>query len=232
MAYCHAMIHATRLFILNDFTDLSRRPPVPHDVITTHVQKCIDAARDAMMMVDAFADQGLMLESFWFTHYVCFCAIIVAYIYTIQQYQLLRDSDSPTNASTSAEEVQDFFSLAESCQQHLGRATRRNCPSRRYSIILEELRLEVRRQIGSDVEPAIVTSHDREIPGRVQAEINPEETAIEQPSTVTSDSMTYGPLLANLSAPDLEANNDDFNFLESLEGSVWWTQLDSWVSDP
>ncbi|KAL1970076.1 hypothetical protein VTN77DRAFT_6481 [Rasamsonia byssochlamydoides] len=227
LAYSHAMIHATRPFMLNDFTDLSRRLVVPHDLVTTHVQKCIDAAKNVMMMVDAFACQGLMLESFWFTHYVCFCAIIVAYIYTIQQHQ---SSNSP-GASSSADEVQEIFNLAESCQQHLARATRRNCPSRRYSIILEELRLEVHRQIGSNVQPAVTRRPD-EVPERIpEFNNNNNNKEDNQPSTMTSD-VNYGPFLANLPAANLEANpdvGDDFNFLENLEGSAWWTQLDSWA---
>lgn len=228
------MIHVTRPFLLNDFTDLSRRPVMAHDLITTHVQKCIDAAKNVMMVVDNFACQGMMLESFWFTHYVCFCAIIVAYIYTIQQHQSSRDSNSPS-ASSSADEAHDIFRLAETCQQHLARATRRNCPSRRYSIILEELRLEVHRQIGSNGQPASnIRRPDNEASERIPTEFsNPKEgTGINQPA-MASDSMNYGPFLANLpAATNLEANHDigdDFNFLESLEGSAWWTQLDSWV---
>lgn len=153
LAYSHAMIHATRSFLLNDFTsDLSRgRSSVMKDKIKTHVQKCISAAKDVMTLVVSLADQGILVQSFWLTHYVCFCAIIVAYIYTIQQYRHcpLPESSALGGSVGKDDEARSLFSLAESCQQHLAQATRRNCPSRRYSIILEELRLEVHRQIAA-----------------------------------------------------------------------------------
>ncbi|KAI9925152.1 hypothetical protein MW887_006072 [Aspergillus wentii] len=67
LAYSHAMIHATRSFLLNDFTDLSRRPPVPHPMVTSHVQKCIEAAEDAMTLVDSLAKQEPPLNQINFT---------------------------------------------------------------------------------------------------------------------------------------------------------------------
>lgn len=149
LAYSHAMIHVTRSFLLNDFTDLTRRPPVPHPTVAGIVQKCIGSAEDVIKLVDSLAEQGIMVQSFWFTHYVCFCAIIVVYIYIIQQHRL-----PPTSPHSSEDpnHLQYIFSLAEACQQHLAEATRKNCPSRRYSIILEELRREVHRQIGSPLQ--------------------------------------------------------------------------------
>lgn len=77
LAYSHAMIHITRSFLLNDFTDLSRRPRDPHPTVSTHVQKCIKAAEEIMTLVNSLAQQTLFIELFWFTHYVCFCAILV-----------------------------------------------------------------------------------------------------------------------------------------------------------
>ncbi|THC89378.1 hypothetical protein EYZ11_011171 [Aspergillus tanneri] len=69
LAYSHAIIHATRSFLLNDFTDLSRRPPIPHPTVTTHVGKCIKAAEDVLKLVESLAKQGVLIQSFWFTHY-------------------------------------------------------------------------------------------------------------------------------------------------------------------
>jgi hypothetical protein len=232
------MIHATRPFILNDFTDLTRRPLVPLDLVATHVHNCIDAARDVMQRVDALAGQGVMMESFWFTHYVCFCAIIVAYIYTIQQHQSSNDPNSPA-VSSPADEVQDLFTLAENCQFHLARATQKNCPSRRYSFILEELRLEVHRQLGSPTQPHpdVLRLSDGEARERLAEDsIKPREgeTETSQSSTNLTDNMIFEPYLGNAAAPNLVGTSDaignDFTFLDSLDGSVWWTQLDSWVS--
>lgn len=119
------------------------------DKIKTHVQKCIFAAKDVMTLVVSLADQGILVQSFWFTHYVCFCAIIVMYIYTIQEYRRCPLSGSASAPSGDETTTRSLFNLAESCQHHLAKATQRNCPSRRYSIILEELRVEVHRWIAA-----------------------------------------------------------------------------------
>lgn len=154
LAYHHAMIHVTRSFLLNDFTDLSRRPRNSHPSVSTHVHKCIKAAEEIMTLVDSLAQQTLLIESFWFTHYVCFCAILVVYIHIIQQHRQSTAPGPSTASPADTDKLHALFSLAETCQHHLAEATRRNCPSRRYSIILEELRQEVHRQIGSDSAPS------------------------------------------------------------------------------
>jgi hypothetical protein len=240
-AYNHAMIHATRLFILNDFTDLTRRPLVPLDLVTTHVQNCIEAAKDVMQRVDTLAGQGSMPESFWFTHYICFCAIIVVYIYTIQQHQSSPSPMTPS-ASSTADDVQDLFSLAEKCQIHLARATRKNCPSRRYGIILEELRLEVHRQLSpsaTNIYPSqqqLVEADKAEQSLQSRNKIyQTDESTFDQPATSTITGSNSFPYLGHTSALGVEDSNllrdDDFDFLNSLDGSIWWTQLDSWVWD-
>lgn len=231
------MIHATRLFILNDFTDLSRRPLMPPDLVATHVRNCIDAAKDIMQRVDAMAGEGSMLESFWFTHYICFCAILVVYIYTIQQHQSSHNPASPS-LSSSDDEVHDLFSLAETCQVHLAKATRKNCPSRRYGIILEELRLDVHRQLASDPNSSqLRTIRGDELSQQSRTE-KPKEAApkLDQTSARLSlnSNNNFEPYIENTAIQDFGSHDlfgdDGFNFLDNLDGSVWWTQLDSWVS--
>lgn len=239
-AYNHAMIHATRLFILNDFTDLTRRPLVPLDLVTTHVQNCIDAVKDVMQRVDALADQGSMLESWWFTHYICFCAILVAYIYTIQQHQLSTSDPTTPSVSSMTDDVQDLFSLAERCQVHLAKATRKNCPSRRYGIILEELRLEVHNQLAATTSTTTIKPNlaqtieaDGVQQGLQLDRLYQPEANFDRPTMNMSTALDSFSYLGNSTIPDMEApdllGDDDFGLLNSLDGSVWWTQLDSWV---
>ncbi|KAJ5256183.1 hypothetical protein N7497_006367 [Penicillium chrysogenum] len=230
LAYSHAMIHVTRSFLLNDFTDLSRRPKVPHPMVSSHVQKCIQAAENIMTITDGLAHQGVLIQSFWFTHYVCFCAVLVVYIHTIQQHRKSLVGSSSASVSSvgspnDPDKLHQLFSLAESCQQHLAEATRKNCPSRRYGIILEELRQEVHRQIGSSglsVESRPHSSNENHIP-YVSGDTsqNPDaKSVLFDPQTV--DFM--------MQPADLGMNaGDDAGFLESLEGSIWWAQLDSWA---
>ncbi|KAH8704891.1 hypothetical protein BGW36DRAFT_284750 [Talaromyces proteolyticus] len=234
LAYNHAMIHATRLFILNDFTDLSRRPLLPPDLVATHVQNCIESAKNIMQRVDALAGEGSMLESFWFTHYICFCAIIVAYIYTIQQHRSSQNADSPSFSNTG-DDVPDLFSLAEGCQVHLAKATRKNCPSRRYGIILEELRLEVHNQLSTDPQSRRlqVPNDNRLLQGSQEEKFKDAGTRLEQPPTSSLSSLNYDPYLGSTAVSDLGSasliSDEEFNFLDNLDGSAWWTQLDSWL---
>lgn len=233
MAYSHAMIHVTRSFLLNDFTDLTRRPSIPDPMVATHVRKCIDAAENVLTLVDSLAKQGAFIQSFWFTHYVCFCAIIVVYIYTIQQHRLLSAlvDSSPGNTEDTSRSL-SLFAVGETCQQHLAEATRKNCPSRRYSIILEELRLEVHRQLGTRLPPP----HARETsgPSDNQMPIVAQETVglprTDQTLLLDPGSLDYADSLQppGLGGPLFEPSEDP-GFLENLDGSIWWTQLDSWV---
>ncbi|KAJ9365471.1 transcriptional regulator family: Fungal Specific TF [Paecilomyces variotii] len=231
LAYSHAMIHATRSFLLNDFTDFTRRPLVTKDKINCHVQKCIDAAKDTMLLVDDLAAQGILVQSFWFTHYVCFCAIIVVYIYTIQHHRLSSSSD----ADHIRHDARELFSFAERCQRHLAKATRRNCPSRRYSIILEELRREVHRQINSNGLPRPVTTKE---PAGTDTASERRHYSLEVPGQREApeyDISNYPPpFLPELEMSELTPSDDvgqDLDFLSNQleEGSVWWTQLDSWA---
>lgn len=199
--------------------------------MTSHVRKCIEAADDIIKLVDSLAKQGILIQSFWFTHYVCFCAIIVIYIYTIQQLQLSK-SESPSSNTEGLNRLRSLFSMAEICQQHLAEATRKNCPSRRYSIILEELRLEVHRQIGPFL--------NQEAPRNILTRFGIQDSSFgagniniavpDHQSALDTNPINY---LGGLQAPELTGqfnSSDDLGLLDNLEGSIWWTQLDSWVS--
>ncbi|CDM34501.1 Zn(2)-C6 fungal-type DNA-binding domain [Penicillium roqueforti FM164] len=228
LAYSHAMIHVTRSFLLNDFTDLSRRPKVPHPMVSSHVHKCIQAAEDIMTIVDGLAHQGVLIQSFWFTHYVCFCAVLVIYIHTIQQHRKSMGGSSSASVSSvgsprDPDKLRQLFSLAESCQQHLAEATRKNCPSRRYGIILEELRQEVHRQISNGLSVETQAHSGANVTLYVSGEGS-------QNTDVKSVLFDTQGVDFMMQPPDLGTNpGDDAGFLESLEGSIWWAQLDSWA---
>ncbi|KAJ5582915.1 hypothetical protein N7535_001535 [Penicillium sp. DV-2018c] len=230
LAYSHAMIHVTRSFLLYDFTDLSRGPKAPHQKVAAHVQKCTKAAEDILTLTSALARQGILIQSFWFTHYVCFYAVLVIYIHTIQQHRRLsagcNSASIPVTECPEYDKLLQLLSKAESCQQHLAEATRKNCPSRRYGIILEELRQEVHRQIGTPGFPAGIPaagSHAFDaVRGVMQnggaGEVPFDGHTVDLPSTGVMQ-----PANAEMDA------GDNAGFLESLEGSMWWAQLDSWA---
>ncbi|KAF9889249.1 hypothetical protein FE257_007562 [Aspergillus nanangensis] len=237
LAYSHAMIHATRSFLLSDFADRSHRSAVPQLTVASHIGKCIEAAEDVMKLIDGLGKQGVLIQSFWFTHYVCFCAILAVYIYTIQQYRSTSSHPASSEHVEEASRLRYLFNLGETCQQHLAEATRRNCPSRRYSIILEELRLEVHRQVGSYLFPeqsGNAPACSLTMLGR-NKDFTAEQRSVNQPNTGIGGS--FAPSVLNytvdLQSTDLMDGNvgpdGDFGLLENLDGSIWWTQLDSWA---
>lgn len=232
LAYSHAMIHVTRSFLLNDFTDLSRRPRNPHATVNTHVQKCIGAAEDIMTLVEGLAQQTLFIQSFWFTHYVCFCAILVVYIHIIQQHRQSTAPSPSLGSPADAGKLHTLLSLAENCQQHLAEATRKNCPSRRYSIILEELRQEVHKHIGSDGQ----SEHGQGLSVRETHQSDQPRVNTSAPAgidrAVSFDPQRFDYMPGVMQPSDLGTSfnpMEDVGMLDNLEGSVWWAQLDSWV---
>ncbi|OHE91839.1 fungal specific transcription factor domain-containing protein [Colletotrichum orchidophilum] len=124
LAYCHAIMHANRPFLLG--TGGSRggqRSPLDDSI-----DECITAAKAALETVDGMASDGTLFHAFWWTPYVTFCALAVVYVYEIQRGR--QDGE------------RGLFELADRCQNHLTKATTAESPSRRYSVILEELRQE------------------------------------------------------------------------------------------
>lgn len=179
-----------------------------------------------MTLVDSLAQQTLLTQSFWFTHYVCFCAILVVYIHIIQQHRQATVPSPSASSPADFDKLHSLFSLAETCQQHLAEATRKNCPSRRYGIILEELRREVHRQIGSDDSstPMISTGKDE-----VGLSMTPNGHESE-PVGAQAQNVDFMPSILQPSELGSMHPMEDAGVLDNLEGSIWWAQLDSWVS--
>ncbi|TDZ38788.1 Activator of stress genes 1 [Colletotrichum spinosum] len=125
LAYCHAIMHANRPFLLGaTATEGAGQPTALGD----SVEECINAARSALETVDGMASDGTLFHAFWWTPYVTFCALAVVYVWRIQRGRDATDKS--------------LFELADRCQSHLTKATASDSPSRRYSVVLEELRDE------------------------------------------------------------------------------------------
>jgi hypothetical protein len=84
------------------------------------------------------AGDSTLFHSFWWTHYVIFCALAVVYVWEIQR------ATRPT-AEIDDESLGKIFDLAEKCRGHLKRASAGLSQNRRYSIILDEIRSEAQR---------------------------------------------------------------------------------------
>ncbi|KAH8174692.1 fungal specific transcription factor domain-containing protein [Sarocladium implicatum] len=125
LAYCHAVMHANRLFLLGNSSPDSQ----------AQAMECVEAAQTVLESVDRMANDGPWIQAFWWTQYVAFHALVITYVWDIQRrrWELgMKEQDKHD----------DLMALAGRCQTHLAHATARNSPSRRYAVILEEFRSE------------------------------------------------------------------------------------------
>ncbi|OLN97926.1 Activator of stress genes 1 [Colletotrichum chlorophyti] len=141
LAYWHAMILTHRPFLLSNFARLQRngkgrRRSVPHkDQTEESVHACLDAAMHVVDTVNDLIQAGQLFRAFWFTSYFAFSAVVVLYVYTIQQ------------RTAPAETWQAYFNAASRCQTQLASlADNESTLVARYVLVLEELRTEALRQ--------------------------------------------------------------------------------------
>ena len=130
-------MHANRLFLLGP-AGADRAP---------QIAECVSAARVVFETVDGLAREGPLFHSFWWTHYVTFCALLVTYVWEIRQER---------KGEGKGEGDARVLELAERCQMHLANATASNSPSRRYAVILEEFRREASGRAERQVSPEMV----------------------------------------------------------------------------
>jgi len=157
LAYCHAIMHANRLFLWGGGVTSQQQRHAMQDTETgggrdrttaqsDSVLECISAAKMALGTVDDMVADGTVFHALWWTPYVTFCALAVVYVWELQQQALGQGSQSGIGQADDGL-FAGLFELAERCHGHLARATAADSPSQRYSVILEELRLEARQRI-------------------------------------------------------------------------------------
>jgi hypothetical protein len=148
LAYLHALILANRPSLLDSFADLSRPQTLPPGKLEGSLKECIDAAIAVVDIVNGFIEQGRMRRSFWFTHYISFCAISTLYVYTIQRNQTPISTNPEVTGIERPDDNLSLFEAAERCQRSIYGTTAPSSPFRRYTIILDELKKEVLDHIG------------------------------------------------------------------------------------
>lgn len=132
IAHCHAIMHLYRPLLLGG-SNTPAGQQLESSFRRHGIDRCISAAHHALRLVDDMARQASIFDAYWWTHYVTFCALAVVYVWRLQKSRLSVNGNPQTD--------QQLFELAERCHKHLAEATRANAPSRRYSVILEELRI-------------------------------------------------------------------------------------------
>ncbi|KUI53603.1 hypothetical protein VP1G_00981 [Cytospora mali] len=135
-AYWHAKILTYRPFLLRKLGS-SRGGKSPAGRVSTHVpqveegiQECLQAALSICNLVDQLINTEMMFKAFWFTSYYAFCAVVVLYVYTIQQ----------TVSRTQGH--QNYLWSAIRCQNQLSKIAEEGSLAERYCLVLEELRKE------------------------------------------------------------------------------------------
>jgi hypothetical protein len=144
LAYYHAMLLVHRPFLLssfaalkpyNDSTTISAADPHTYPLgtldIQENIQQCLDAAMGIVRVVDEM-NNSQIFRAFWFTQYYAFCAVVVLYVYRIQQH-------------LSRGKCAGYFTAGKRCQAVLNSISETDCLSKRYCLVLEELRLEAER---------------------------------------------------------------------------------------
>lgn len=139
LAYYHALILVYRPFLLSNFASLNSRKDRPRGAPGTlemdkNVADCLDAAMNITTIVNELCEAGQLYRAFWFTQYFAFCAVVVLYVYTIQQ------------ANTTNDKYRFQFMAAERCQDQIAGMAVGGSLAQRYSVVLEELRIEAIKQ--------------------------------------------------------------------------------------
>ncbi|CAI6335337.1 unnamed protein product [Periconia digitata] len=141
LAYFHAVILINRPFLLSNFANLTRKEgPIcgPSADTKENVQACLDAAMGIVHVIDDYSASGMQLvRAFWFTQYYAFCAVVVLYVYRIQQ------------GIVDPGKCQGYFTAGQRTQGVLENISESDCLSKRYCLVLEELRLEAARHRAS-----------------------------------------------------------------------------------
>ncbi|KAH7413709.1 fungal-specific transcription factor domain-containing protein [Phaeosphaeria sp. MPI-PUGE-AT-0046c] len=208
LSYCHAVMLAHRPFLLKNNFQSNEDPQA---LAEASVAECIAAAQTVLEVVDSMAQDGRLFHAFWWTHYVCFCALVIVYVWTIQE------SNSQSSLSTERRQLLD---MAERCLVHLAEATASNSPSRKYSIILQELRTEAKRRTARLIrEQGIMPIVSPPVTGDVPSLSNMDPTSF----NANTAQQTWQPLFGSpidTTTPGLQ------NFLDDWQ-TTDWLQLDS-----
>ncbi|KAK6085125.1 fungal specific transcription factor domain-containing protein [Seiridium cupressi] len=138
-AYWHAMILTNRPFLLSNFARLQQAASSSAEAAqkartNANVQECLQAAMNIVETVNALFQADQMFRGYWFTLYFAFSAVVILYVYVIQQ------KGSPIDV------YQTYLEAANTCQGQILAIAEQGSLTQRYCLVLEELRIEALRQ--------------------------------------------------------------------------------------
>jgi hypothetical protein len=163
LAYYHAMLLIHRPFLLRDFASLTHMGTnsawgsnAAGIDTSANVTACLEAAMGIVRVVDDVFTSSNLFRSFWFTQYYAFCAVVVLYIYRIQQHLI------------TPGKCEGYFDAGQRCQRQLESVSETDCLARRYCLVLEELRVEAlrhRSKLSTASVPAVTVQPDVKFTG-------------------------------------------------------------------
>ncbi|KAJ5802161.1 uncharacterized protein N7503_004611 [Penicillium pulvis] len=147
LAHYHAIMFVTRPLLL---FDLSEEPENP--VLKRSLLHCITTAQKTLDLILELVQEHQLLPTFWYTQYIAFNALSIAYIYLINSKKGRIPPDWATESDTNESATQalaqtSLYELAEKTQYYLGRATEMNSLAWRYTVVLDALKSECHRHI-------------------------------------------------------------------------------------
>jgi hypothetical protein len=149
--------------------------------------------------------------------YYAFSAIVVLYIYTIQQ-------------QGSSRETLRYFDAAARCQSQISSLAERHSLAERYGVVLEELRLEAIRHMQSPNKTTVVqgnTINSAQSPQtRASAYAQPGAESSQRPQQERT--LSSAPFVPNFQPGPYFSNPSPNDYYAEMTG---WGQFDSMASD-
>ncbi|ETS78693.1 hypothetical protein PFICI_08546 [Pestalotiopsis fici W106-1] len=213
LAYWHAVILTHRPVLLRNFPHLQE----PRNANRSHssIRECLAAAMSIVKTVDALVGAGQMLKAYWFTIYFAFSAVVILYVYVFQQ------------KLSPAASYEEYLEAAIRCHDNIARVAENNTLTQRYSLVLDQLRIEVlsriRGQSGSNAASASMP----------EAPLTALSQALSQSSTALGESepTTIPDALSAFSSNGFAEDLADSNASSAspLGNEIDWNQFDSMV---
>ncbi|KAF4874259.1 putative transcriptional regulatory protein [Colletotrichum siamense] len=137
LAYWHAQILVYRPFLLKTFSAVDTNDEsfisTKQQQTQQNIKSCIDAAMSIAEHIDTIDSAGEFYSTLFFIPYYGFSAVVILYVYAIQQ------------RAEAPEKYALCFQLASKCHSLYERNSAKGTLTQRYGVVLQELRLEVLR---------------------------------------------------------------------------------------
>ncbi|KAK3117417.1 hypothetical protein LTR53_001256 [Teratosphaeriaceae sp. CCFEE 6253] len=159
LAHEHATMLVTRPLLL-----VERRSTLPQR--SRLMDACLVASNTILNMLTESGNESTAFTAFWFTQYVSFNAVSIAYVWLIQRKR------GRHSGLTVTMDDGNLLQKAEAVQKQFAEAVETNAPSLRYHLVLEELHQELQRSSArfgarKHVERTqqVPESHEAQMPG-------------------------------------------------------------------